>query len=57
MIVTGIKHIVFDCPLGRAQFNEGNEIPDHLLPYVSEGDKQYLKPIKKARKSAEPKSE
>lgn len=55
MIVKGIKHIVIIFPIsehhsGTAQFNEGNTVPESLIPYVSEGDSQYLKPAAKAKR-------
>lgn len=58
MIVSGTKHIVIQFPngpheMGKAQFNEGNTVPENLLQYVSEADKKYLKPAPKGQKPAE----
>lgn len=48
-ILTGKKQITLKLPVGTAKFNEGNAIPDHLLPFVSEADKKYLKAAPKAK--------
>ena len=49
MIVTGKKYIVIQFPRGTARFNEGNTVPESLIPYVSPADKKYLKDPAKGR--------